>query len=63
MKIIRGNTLPDYTLLSQKASLSAVDGYLRQDAWMYKPIAGVNIEEVTGEESTTASDITEQKEE
>jgi len=50
MKIVRGNTLPDYTLLSQNANKLAIAGYLRHEAWMYKPIMGMNIAEVSGEE-------------
>jgi len=50
MKIIRGNTLPDYSLLSQNANKTAVDGYLRNETWMYKPIVGVNIAESSGKE-------------
>jgi len=50
MKIVRGNTLPDYTLLSRHANRLTVDGYLHHEAWMYKPIMGVNILEVSGEE-------------
>lgn len=50
MKIIRGNTLPDYSLLSMHAGSAEVDGYQHHEKWQYKPIMGVNVQEVTGDE-------------
>jgi uncharacterized radical SAM superfamily Fe-S cluster-containing enzyme len=46
MKIIRGNTLPDYSLLSSIANKSALDAYQHHERWQHKPIMGVNVDEV-----------------
>lgn len=56
MLIVRGNTLPDYSLLSMNANKSDVDGYQHHEKWQYKPIMGVNVEEVLGEEISGISD-------
>lgn len=50
MKIVRGNTLPDYSLLSMKAGSAEIDGYQHHEKWQYKPIMGVNVEDVLGED-------------
>lgn len=50
MKIVRGNTLPDYSLLSIKAGSAEIDGYQHHEKWQYKPIMGVNVEEILGED-------------
>lgn len=50
MKIVRGNTLPDYSLLSIKAGSAEIDGYQHHEKWQYKPIMGVNVEDVLGED-------------
>jgi len=50
MRIIRGNTLPDYSLLSAKKGSVEIDGYQHHEKWQYKPIMGVNVEEFLGEE-------------
>ena len=55
MKIVRGNTLPDYSLLSMKAGSAEIDGYQHHEKWQYKPIMGVNVEDVTGENITQLS--------
>lgn len=62
MKIIRGNTLPDYSLLSMKAGSSEIDGYQHHEKWQYKPIMGVNVEDVTGQDILYMSDDEYQKE-
>ena len=36
MKIVRGNTLPDYSLLSMKAGSAEIDGYQHHEKWQYK---------------------------
>ena len=56
MKIIRGNTLPDYSLLSMKAGNVEIDGYQHHEKWQYKPIMGVNVEEVTGDDIVQLSE-------
>ena len=48
MRIIRGNTLPDYSLLSQNASGFNIDGYQHHEKWQYQPVMGVNVDEVDG---------------
>ena len=50
MIIVRGNTLPDYSLLSMKAGSAEIDGYQHHEKWQYKPIMGVNVEDVTGDD-------------
>jgi len=50
MKIIRGNTLPDYSLLSTYVNKSALDGYQHHERWQHKPVMGVCVEEISGEE-------------
>lgn len=49
MIIVRGNTLPDYSLLSLKAGSAEIDGYQHHEKWQYKPIMGVNVDEISGE--------------
>ena len=49
MIIVRGNTLPDYSLLSMKVGSAEIDGYQHHEKWQYKPIMGVNVENVTGD--------------
>lgn len=49
MIIVRGNTLPDYSLLSMKVGNVEIDGYQHHEKWQYKPIMGVNVEDVLGE--------------
>lgn len=49
MIIVRGNTLPDYSLLSMKAGSVEIDGYQHHEKWQYKPIMGVNVDEISGE--------------
>lgn len=56
MKIVRGNTLPDYSLLSIKAGSAEIDGYQHHEKWQYKPIMGVNVEDVTGEDIVQLSE-------
>ena len=56
MVIVRGNTLPDYSLLSIKAGGAEVDGYQHHEKWQYKPIMGVNVDDVLGEEIINISD-------
>lgn len=56
MKIIRGNTLPDYSLLSMRVGSVEIDGYQHHEKWQYKPIMGVNVEDVTGEDINQLSD-------
>ena len=56
MVIVRGNTLPDYSLLSIKAGSAEVDGYQHHEKWQYKPIMGVNVDDVLGEEIINISD-------
>ena len=55
MIIVRGNTLPDYSLLSMKAGSAEIDGYQHHEKWQYKPIMGVNVEDVLGEEISNIS--------
>lgn len=50
MIIVRGNTLPNYSLLNMNADAAGVDGYQHHEKWQYKPIMGVNIDDVTGED-------------
>lgn len=50
MKIVRGNTLPDYSLLSMNAGSAEIDGYQHHEKWQYKPIMGVNVEDILGED-------------
>lgn len=50
MKIVRGNTLPDYSLLSMKKGNIEIDGYQHHEKWQYKPIMGVNVEDINGED-------------
>ena len=50
MIIVRGNTLPDYSLLSLKAGSAEIDGYQHHEKWQYKPIMGVNVEDILGED-------------
>ena len=56
MKIVRGNTLPDYSLLSMKIGNVEKDGYQHHEKWQYKPIMGVNVEDVTGDEIDSLSE-------
>ena len=56
MKIVRGNTLPDYSLLSMKIGSVEIDGYQHHEKWQYKPIMGVNVEDVTGDEIMSLSE-------
>lgn len=49
MIVVRGNTLPNYSILSQNASGWNIDGYQHHEKWQYQPIMGVNIDEVRGE--------------
>lgn len=56
MIIVRGNTLPDYSLLSMKAGSAEIDGYQHHEKWQYKPIMGVNVEEVSGKEILNISE-------
>ena len=56
MIIVRGNTLPDYSLLSMKIGNVEKDGYQHHEKWQYKPIMGVNVEDITGEEVLELSD-------
>lgn len=46
MRILRGNTLPDYTLLSSNASGAKKDSYKGHERWMYQPIMDVNVDDV-----------------
>lgn len=57
MIIVRGNTLPDYSLLSMKAGSVEIDGYQHHEKWQYKPIMGVNVEDVLGEEIQNISKV------
>ncbi len=56
MIIVRGNTLPDYSLLSMKVGSAEMDGYQHHEKWQYKPIMGVNVEDVLGEEILNISE-------
>ena len=56
MKIVRGNTLPDYSLLSMKIGNVEKDGYQHHEKWQYKPIMGVNVEDVSGDEIDSLSE-------
>lgn len=56
MRIVRGNTLPDYSLLSMKAGSAEIDGYQHHEKWQYKPIMGVNVEDITGDDILALSD-------
>lgn len=48
--------MPDYSLLSMKAGSTEIDGYQHHEKWQYKPIMGVNVEDVTGEDIVQLSD-------
>jgi len=50
MNIIRGNTLPDYSLLSTDVNKSALDAYQHHERWQHKPVMGVSVDKVGGEE-------------
>ena len=50
MKVIRGNTLPNYASLSMKLGNIEIDGYQHHEKWQYKPIMGVNVQEFDGED-------------
>lgn len=56
MIVVRGNTLPDYSLLSMKAGSMEIDGYQHHEKWQYKPIMGVNVEDITGEDILSLSE-------
>lgn len=43
MKIVRKNTLPQYSLLSKRLSGIEVDGYQHHEVWQYQPLMGVNV--------------------
>lgn len=59
MIIVRGNTLPNYAILSQNASGWNIDGYQHHEKWQYQPIMGVNVDEVKGEavDALTVDDL------